>query len=125
MYCWGDNEFQQLGLNKDKNKYFSIPTAVTTPSGHQIQQVACGSNFTAVLTKSKQTFLITLPLDLWVGIQWGPILWIWAKDSQKIKKNTNIPRITDEGWNSKKHLTGPVEKKKTLVSSSLGLVPYR
>ena len=88
VYCWGDNEFQQLGLNKDKNKYFSIPTAVTTPSGHQIQQVACGSNFTAVLTKSKQTFLITLPLDLWVGIQWGPILWIWAKDSQKIKKKT-------------------------------------
>ena len=35
-----------------------------------------------------------------------------AKDSQKIKKKTKFPRITDEQWNSQKQLSGPVEKKK-------------
>ena len=36
-----------------------------------------------------------------------------AKDSQKIKikKKTKTPRITDEGWNSQKRLSDPVEKK--------------
>ena len=34
-------------------------------------------------------------------------------DSQKIKikKKTKTPRITDEGWNSQKRLSDPVEKK--------------
>ena len=34
-------------------------------------------------------------------------------DSQKIeiKKKTKTPRITDEGWNSQKQLSNPVEKK--------------
>ena len=44
-----------------------------------------------------------------------------AKDSQKIKKKTKIPRVTNEGWNSQKQLSGPVEQKKkekTPVSSS-------
>ena len=51
------------------------------------------------------------------------------EDSQKIKikKKTKTPRITDEGWNSQKRLSDPVEKKmkegkkkeeKTTVSSS-------
>ena len=51
------------------------------------------------------------------------------KDSQKLKinKKTKIPRITDEGWNSQKQLSGPMEKKKkekeekTPVSSSKAL----
>ena len=36
-----------------------------------------------------------------------------AKDSQKIKikKKTKTPGITDEGWNSQKQLSDPVEKK--------------
>ena len=36
-----------------------------------------------------------------------------AKDSQKIKikKKTKTPRNTDEGWNSQKRLSDPVEKK--------------
>ena len=36
------------------------------------------------------------------------------KDSQKIKikKKTKTPRITDEGWNSQKQLSDPVEKMK-------------
>ena len=36
-----------------------------------------------------------------------------ATDSQKIKikKRTKTPRITDEGWNSQKRLSDPVEKK--------------
>ena len=45
----------------------------------------------------------------------------YMRDSQKINKKTKITRITDEGWNSQKHLSGPVEqrkKEKTLVSSS-------
>ena len=33
-----------------------------------------------------------------------------AKDSQKIKKKTKIPRVTDEGWISQ--LSVPVEKKR-------------
>ena len=35
------------------------------------------------------------------------------KDSQKIKikKKTKTPRIVDEGWNSQKRLSDPVEKK--------------
>ena len=46
----------------------------------------------------------------------------YMKESQKIKikKKTKTPRITDEGWNSQKQLSGPVEKKKkekTPVSS--------
>ena len=58
-------------------------------------------------------------------------------DSQKIKikKKTKTPRITDEGWNSQKRLSDPVEKKmkegkrrkKRLLylhlKLSLGLVP--
>ena len=58
-------------------------------------------------------------------------------DSQKIKikKKTKTPRITDEGWNSQKRLSDPVEKKmkegkrrkKGLLylhlKLSLGLVP--
>ena len=42
-------------------------------------------------------------------------------DSQKIKKRTKIPRVTDKGVNSQKQLSGPVEQKKkeeTLVSLS-------
>ena len=34
-----------------------------------------------------------------------------ARDSQKIKKNTKTPRITEEGWNSQKQLSDPVKKK--------------
>ena len=36
-----------------------------------------------------------------------------SQDSQKIKikKKTKTPRITDEGWNSQKRLSDPVEKK--------------
>ena len=56
-----------------------------------------------------------------------------AKDSQKIKKKTKIPRVTDEGWNSQKQLSSPVEKKRSRRRKllyphpklSLGLVPYR
>ena len=29
-----------------------------------------------------------------------------------IKKKIKIPRVTDEGGNSQKHLSGPVEEKK-------------
>ena len=61
-----------------------------------------------------------------------------AKDSQKIKikKKTKTPRITDEGWNSQKQLSDPVEKKmkegkrrekkeeKTPVSSSKALFRF-
>ena len=32
--------------------------------------------------------------------------------SQKIKKKTKVPRFTDEGWNSQKQLSGPVEKRR-------------
>ena len=41
-----------------------------------------------------------------------------------IKKKEKIPRVTDEGWNSQKQLSGLVEKKKekTLVSSSKALI---
>ena len=51
------------------------------------------------------------------------------KDSQNIKKKTKtkIPRITDEGWNSQKQLSDPVEKKKkekTPVSSSKALFRF-
>ena len=57
-----------------------------------------------------------------------------AKDSQKIKikKKTKTPRIVDEGWNSQKQLSDPVEKKmkegkkeeKTPVSSSKALFRF-
>ena len=42
-----------------------------------------------------------------------PALSHTTKDSQKIKikKKTTTPRITDEGWNSQKRLSDPVEKK--------------
>ena len=64
-------------------------------------------------------------------------VYTYAKDSQKIKikKETKTPRITDEGWNSQKRLSDPVEKKmkegkrrkKRLLylhlKLSLGLVP--
>ena len=46
-----------------------------------------------------------------------------VKDSQKTKKKS--PRVTNEGWNSQKQLSGLIEK--TPVSSSkaltIGLVP--
>ena len=58
-----------------------------------------------------------------------------AKDSQKIKikKKTKTPRIIDEGLNSQKRLSDPVEKKmkerekkeeKTPVSSSKALFRF-
>ena len=48
------------------------------------------------------------------------------KDSQKINKKTKFPGDIDEGWNSQKQLSGPVEKKKeeTLVSLSNALTRY-
>ena len=56
-----------------------------------------------------------------------------AKDSEK-NKIKKIPRVTDEGWNSQKPLSVPVEKKKKEKNSlqdlylhpkvSPGLVPY-
>ena len=59
------------------------------------------------------------------------------EDSQKIKikKKTKTPRITDEGWNSQKRLSDPVEKmkegkrrekkeEKTTVSSSKALFRF-
>ena len=60
--------------------------------------------------------------------------WDACKDSQKIKikKKTKTPRITDEGWNSRKRLSDPVKKMKEgrkdsciFIQSSLhaGLVP--
>ena len=60
---------------------------------------------------------------------------VHAKDSQKIKikKKTKTPRITDEGCNSQKRLSDPVEKKmkegkkkeeKTPVSSSKALFRF-
>ena len=44
----------------------------------------------------------------------------------KIKKKTKTPRITDEGWNSQKQLSDPVENKeeKTPVSSSKALFRF-
>ena len=58
-----------------------------------------------------------------------------ASQKIKIKKKIKTPRITDEGWNSQKRLSDPVEKKmkegkrrkKRLLylhlKLSLGLVP--
>ena len=37
------------------------------------------------------------------GRIWNPI---HAKSSQKSKKKTKIPKVTDEGWNSQKQLSG-------------------
>ena len=49
------------------------------------------------------------------------------KDSQKFKK-TKTPRVTDEGWNFQKQLSGPVEKKSNLLyphpKFSLGIGLY-
>lgn len=55
LFCWGDNEVHQLGLNKQV-KFTNQPVAVVMPSGHQIQQVACGAKFTAILTSSSTIF---------------------------------------------------------------------
>ena len=46
-----------------------------------------------------------------------------SQDSQKIKikKNTKTPRITDEGGNSQKQLSGPVEKNMKERVESLAL----
>ena len=43
----------------------------------------------------------------------------YNKDSQKIKikKKTKTPRITDEGWNSQKRLSDPVENKMKVNNS--------
>ena len=62
-----------------------------------------------------------------------PVLVLFhARNSQKIKKKTKNLRVTDEGWNYQKQLSGPVEKrsrKRKLLyphpKLSLGLVPYR
>ena len=50
-----------------------------------------------------------------------------------IKKKTRLLRLTDEGWNFRKQLPGPVEKKRRrrrkllypLPKLSLGLLPHR
>ena len=44
---------------------------------------------------------------------WGCLSRNTFKDSQKIKieEETKTPMITDEGWNSQKQLSDPVEKK--------------
>ena len=55
------------------------------------------------------------------------------KVKEKIKKKTKISRVNDEGWNSQKQLSGPVEKNRSRRRKllyphpklSLGLVPYR
>ena len=42
--------------------------------------------------------------------KWASVVCLY--ESQNIKKETKIPRVTDEGWNSQKQLSGPVEKTK-------------
>ena len=63
----------------------------------------------------------------------APRFSIESQQKIKIKKETKIPRVTDEGWNSQKQLSGPVEQKKIEKKRLLclhpklspGLVPYR
>ena len=46
----------------------------------------------------------------------------YIKDSQKIKKWTKISRVTDEGWNSQKELSGPVKKREVEGENSCILI---
>ena len=39
-------------------------------------------------------------------------------------EDKKIPRVTDEGWNSQKQLSGPVEKKKRILTVSSSKAIY-
>lgn len=49
VFSWGDNSAGQLGIAHSYSE-ITKPRQVLTPTGHIIQQVACGANFSAALS---------------------------------------------------------------------------
>ena len=119
-------------------QYISILPCVT----------ACTESFMIAHTRAhqfigfKRLFLLFhIDRELkWMILKWTYIIYCcpniacqgFKKDQNQVK--TNIPRVTNEGWNSQKQLSGPVEQKKKAEKSlqdlylhpklSPGLVPY-
>lgn len=51
-YSWGDNTATQLGIQMSSYTDVNKPKPVMVPQGNLVLQVACGANFTAIMTKS-------------------------------------------------------------------------
>lgn len=49
LYCWGANDYGQLGLGTTSNQPVTLPAQVTLPMGKQAKQVSCGSFHTCAL----------------------------------------------------------------------------
>ena len=49
-YCWGDNSTGQVALPITTLTEVAKPRPVHTPSGSQPMQIACGANFTVIIT---------------------------------------------------------------------------
>jgi alpha-tubulin suppressor-like RCC1 family protein len=49
LYCWGANDFGQLGLGMSSGQPVTLPAQVTLPMGKQAKQVSCGSYHSCAL----------------------------------------------------------------------------
>jgi len=72
IFCWGKNEFGQLGTGDEENR--ALPVLTELPYETYIHQIACGGEFTMGLTKRGE-------------------LWSWGRFQA-----SNFPRLFTETW---------------------------
>ena len=54
-YVWGWNEYGQLGLGDNNNRY--IPTLLKLPNNERISFITCGSNYSICLTENNLCYV--------------------------------------------------------------------
>lgn len=72
IFCWGKNDFGQLGTGDEENR--ALPVLTELPYETYIGQIACGGNFTLAMTKRGE-------------------LWSWGRFQA-----SNFPRLFTETW---------------------------
>jgi len=72
VFCWGKNEFGQLGTGDEENK--ALPVYTELPYETYIAQVSCGGDYTLALTKRGE-------------------LWSWGRFQA-----SNFPRLFTDTW---------------------------
>nr|XP_031849691.1 probable E3 ubiquitin-protein ligase HERC4 isoform X1 [Nomia melanderi] len=56
MYCWGCNIHGELGLDGTEDEIILLPHEVDFVKAGEVEQIACGENYTVVVTKDGQIY---------------------------------------------------------------------